>query len=439
MNQVQTIPHSDEAERSVLGAVFIDNAALGAVTASLSAADFYREPHKLLLRTFGRLAEQGVAIDTMTVIHALEEYGDLDRIGGAQWVARISHCTPTAANVGHHIRLVARESARRRTIQMAREVEQAAREGGDALETIAPTARELARLTQPEANARALSCGDAIQEALRDFADRKSGKVVGMDSPWPDLTKKTGVIRRGHLTVIAARPAMGKSALALQWCAHLLSQGTPCLYLSMEMPVVENINRLAAQVSGAHIGRVTATPPSFASEDEMQRYVQALHTISGWPGRWIDQRLSVHELRQRVEREVAEHGVRAVFVDYLQLLKRPQGMSPYDSVSEISLELKGMAGDLGVNVVAVAQLNRGVEQRADKRPLSSDLRDSGQIEQDANQVIMLYRDEVYDPESPDKGTAEVLVRKARGGTTGVVRLKSDLTRMRFSPLEERWS
>lgn len=437
-------PHSVEAEQALLGGLFLDVRAFDKVAGIVTEQDFFTLDHRKVFRAVSRLIERGQPVDTVTVADFLQSHHQLDEIGGLAYLVQLAQATPSAANIQKHAEIV-RESALKRALVAA---------SNDIAEKVhAPaglTGRELLDYAQAKVMAiseKALKHGsgpqhagvvmDAVLLRINELSERKShDEVTGLKTGFAELDKMTTGMQPGELIVIAARPSMGKTALALGICENVaLVQGKRALFFSLEMANDQLGIRMLASVSRVNQQRVKI---GRMNEAEWQRAYEASNRIRE-AGLYFEEEgsLTTNELRARartVHRECG--GLDLVVVDYLQLM---QGSGRTDNraleVAEMSRGLKMLAKELCCPVIALSQLNRGLEQRPNKRPIMSDLRDSGGIEQDADWILFVYRDEVYNVDSPDKGIAELIIGKQRNGPTGTVDANwiGELTRFEDRP------
>ena len=434
-------PHNLEAERSVLGAILLDERHLATLLADerLRPEHFYREAHEAVFAAMLALHQRGSAIDHLTVAEVLRQHGKLDQVGGVGAVEELYGWVPAAGHAGSYGRIV-RENAQLRALQRAAfEIQALIAERSDgAPELIERAERLVFALGAGESATRQRLLEDAVSEEIDrlERASRAERALPGLTTGIPDLDDLLGGLQNGRLYVLAARPGMGKSLLALQLARHAATvEGARALFASLEMSDGETAQRHLAALSGVdperlHLGRVRAedwTPLLKAANDTQGT---AMHLLD-------DGDLSLTRLRA-VARQLAIRRGRLglVVVDYLQLMRveRPTG-SRVEDVSELSRGLKRLARELDCPVIAVSQLSRAVEQRPDKRPVLADLRESGQIEADADCVLMLYRDDYYDRDSERPGEIDIIIRKNRQGRLGHATTRLD-RRLRLLPVNQ---
>lgn len=424
---VRELPHNDEAERSLLGAVFIDNAALDQqAVAALQPADFYRENHRHIFRAMREMHEARVAIDALTLADRLALAGKLDAIGGPTFLSRLSSSVPTIANVDRYAAIVSRDAARREGIHKLTEAIDGLHEGEDVRGELEHVTE---RLGASDAKRGPQHIGDLSRGVTIDMERRvlSGEKMAGVSTGWGNVDKLFGAgVKPGELAVIAGRPGMGKSAVSLALAAHAASIGQPTYVASYEMLAPQIALRHMASIAGV---RTNAARELRMSEDEWDRWIAALGSSRMEDPLWIEEMAgqSLASLVARVRQMVRDEGVTLVVVDYLQQVPVPSAYDQTARVTAVSNRLASLAKELGIGIVALAQLNRGVEQRADKRPMKSDLKSSGAIEEDADIIALLYRDAYYDQDHRGPDVVEVIVDKARSGTTGTAYLELDIS------------
>ncbi|MGH3009427.1 MAG: replicative DNA helicase [Gaiellaceae bacterium] len=418
-------PQNLEAEESVLGAMMISPLAIGAVTEILDASDFYRESHGKIYRAALQLYGKNEPVDAITLTNELEQRGELDEIGGRVRLHELAKLVPATANVRHYAEIVRENSTLRGLIHAGGEIAQLGWEReGEPTELVARAEQLVYELGERRTEGELVLFKDALVETFQRISHlyESGAEVTGLASGFKDLDKLTAGFQPANLVIIAARPSMGKSAFALEIANHVaVDQNVPCAFFSLEMSQQEVAQRLMCsrgKVDAHHI-----RTGKLAKED-WPRLVNACGQLEAAP-LYVDDTpaLSLLELRARAQtlkRRRPELGL--IVVDYLQLMTTGRNdESRLQEVSSISRGLKEIAKDLDLPVVALSQLNRSPEQRHDKRPMLSDLRESGSIEQDADLVMFLYREEYYDRDDADdskKGIAEVIIAKHRNGPIG---------------------
>ncbi|MCA1849136.1 MAG: replicative DNA helicase [Actinobacteria bacterium] len=436
-----------DAERAVIGAMLVSETAVAAVAERLQAEDFYSEVHRVIYGAMMRLYTRGDPIDQLTLTNELRSVGEFEKIGGRAYVFQIVESVPTAANAARYAEIVRGKALLRDIIDVgSRITEDAFREPEDvseALDSAEQLVYGVSNRTLREHLAPVSELAPGALEMIQRLYEAE-GEVTGVETGFDDLDRLTTGFHKSDLVILAARPAMGKTALALNAIWHASGQkGIPVAIFSLEMSKEQLVQRLISQVT--RIPAQALRSGNVRAED-WPKLVRGVAEVSRAPI-WIDDTAGVTlmEMRAKVRRLssklIAEGGppLSLVVVDYLQLMVGQSNRSEnrQQEIAEISRGLKVLARDLDVPVLAIAQLSRAVEQRHDKRPLLSDLRDSGALEQDADMVMFLYRDEYYNSDSDDKGVAEVIVGKHRNGPTGKVQLAWMEQYTKFASLARR--
>jgi len=440
---VRTPPNSVEAEQSVLGGLLLDNSAWDRIADRLIGEDFYRHDHRLIFQHISRLIEQSRPADAITVYEALQTSGKAADAGGLVYLNSLAQNTPSAANIRRYAEIVRERAVLRRLITVGEEVASSALnpQGREAKQILDEAETKVFQIAEQGARDRGgfqklEPLLTKVVERIQELFDRgNSSDVTGVPSGFHDLDSKTAGFQEGDLIIIAGRPSMGKTALALNIGQHVaIDMGMPVAVFSMEM----GAEQLAMRLLGS-VGRIDAQRlrTGRLTDEDWPKLSEAIERMHAAPLH-IDETpaLSSLDLRARARRLAREYGkLGLIVVDYLQLMSaNSAGENRATEISEISRSLKGLAKELKVPVIALSQLNRTVEQRQDKRPVMSDLRESGAIEQDADVILFIYRDEVYNPESPDKGIAEIIIGKQRNGPIGRVQLRFGGEHTRFDNL-----
>jgi replicative DNA helicase len=422
-------PHSVEAEQSVLGGLMLDNESWLQVSEKLTDQDFYRRDHASIFRGVEALANAGKPYDIVTLAEWLETNGQLAAAGGLQYLAQLADNTPTAANIGAYADIVRERAVLRSLIRAGTDIAESAfrTEGRSALELIDEAERVVFQIAERESRGR--KGFQPIKQLLVAALDRidqlhqRDSPITGVPTGYSDLDDKTSGLQPSDLVIIAGRPSMGKTAFALNLAQNAALHGdTPVAIFSMEMPSEQLAMRLLSS-----LGRIDQHKlrTGKLGDDDWPRLTHAVGHLSEVK-LYIDDTpaLTPGDLRARCRRLAREHGLGMVVIDYLQLM-HVHGTSENRAteISEISRSLKALAKELNVPVLALSQLNRSLEQRGDKRPVMSDLRESGAIEQDADVIMFIYRDEVYNEDSTDKGIAEIIIGKQRNGPIGTIKLR----------------
>jgi replicative DNA helicase len=425
-------PHSLEAEQSVLGGLLLENAAADRISDILRGEDFYNDPHRVLYKAIIDLIAENKPADVVTVNEALASLKKLDYVGGMAYLGALVENVPTAANIRRYAEIVRERAILRRLAAAGGEIADAAynpmgrsvREILDGAETkVFEIAEHGARGQQGFQEIRGLLT--QVVERIEYLYHRDNpSDVTGIATGFTDLDRMTSGLQEGDLIVIAGRPSMGKTSLALNIGEHIaLSSKMPVAIFSMEMGATQLAMRIVGSAGRLDQQRIRT---GRLSNEDWERLSTVLGRLNDAPIH-IDETpaLNALELRARARRLSRQYGGKlgAIVVDYLQLMQAVgEGENRATEISEISRSLKALAKELKVPVMALSQLNRSLEQRPNKRPVMSDLRESGAIEQDADVILFIYRDEVYNPETPDKGVAEIIIGKQRNGPIGFVRL-----------------
>ncbi|WP_126429189.1 replicative DNA helicase [Brevibacillus marinus] len=418
-------PQNTEAEQSVLGAVFLSKEALHTALEILKPEDFYKTAHQRIFQAMLDLYERGEPVDLVTVTAELQDQKVLDEVGGVTYLTNLASAVPTAANVEYYARIVEEKSLLRRLIRTATKI---ANDGytreDDVEEIIADAERYILELSQHRSRNGFVPIRDILVETYEriEFLSQRREEVTGIPSGYPDLDRMTSGFQRSDLIILAARPSVGKTAFALNVAQNVAARaGESVAIFSLEMAASQLVQRMLCAEGNIDAQKLRT---GRLDEDDWQKLTMAIGTLGRAPI-YIDDTpgITVQEIRAKCRRLQAEHGLGMVLIDYLQLIhSRGRGESRQQEVSEISRMLKGIARELNVPVLALSQLSRSVEQRQDKRPIMSDIRESGSIEQDADIVAFLYRDDYYNRESENNNTVEVIIAKQRNGPTGTVEL-----------------
>jgi replicative DNA helicase len=425
---IKMLPHSIEAERSVLGGVLLSDHAWDSVAELLTPGDFYRPDHRLIYRQMATLANANEPIDPVTVADALNAGGELENAGGFGYLAELAKDTPSASNIRAYATVVRDRSALRHLIQAAQDIADSGfnPDGRSSDELIDEAERKIMQITEqgPKAGG-PVEVNPLLSRAVERIDELYSsdGDITGLSTGYNELDEMTSGLQRSDLVIVAGRPSMGKTSFAMNLVEHaVLNQDRPILVFSMEMPADQLIVRMLSS-----IGRIDQTRIRNGKlEQEDWPKLSAAVTKLKDKALYIDDTpaLTPTEIRSRARRVARETGgLGMIMVDYLQLM-RVAGFSEGRTaeISEISRNLKAIAKEFDCPMVALSQLNRALEQRNNKRPINSDLRESGAIEQDADVIMFIYRDEVYNEDSSDKGVAEIIIGKQRNGPIGTCRL-----------------
>jgi replicative DNA helicase len=422
-------PHSIAGEQSVLGGLMLDNTAWDKVSDIVTAADFYRQDHRLIFTAITTLANEGKPLDAITVAEQLSITSHTEPAGGLAYLSELVKNTPSAANIKAYGEIVRERSVLRQLIAATNEIAESAYDtkGRKSTEILDEAERKVFKIaeTGPQQGGPE-PVNPIIAKTLKkiDALFHSDGGITGVTTGFSDLDERTSGMQKSDLIILAGRPSMGKTSLAMNLVENaLLKTELPVLVFSMEMPADSLVMRMLSS-----LGRIDQSKirNGKLDEEDWPRLTSAVNMLKGKP-LYIDDSaaLSPTELRSRSRRVAREHKGKLglIMVDYLQLMRVPgftEGRTA--EISEISRGLKALAKELECPVLALSQLNRSLEQRPNKRPVNSDLRESGAIEQDADLIIFIYRDEVYNEDTNDKGIAEIIIGKQRNGPIGTLRL-----------------
>lgn len=427
IERLKVPPHSVEAERAVLGGLMLDNSTWEQIGDRLRSEDFYRRDHQLIFSALLDHAERLAPFDVVTVGDWLKARGELEEAGGLSYLIGLARDTPSAVNVRAYADIVCERAMLRELIGAGGAIAGAAfaTEGRPLAEIIDEAERRVFEIAERGHRRRQgfRKISGLLTEAVDRIHELESSKshITGLPTGISDLDERTAGLQPGDLVIIAGRPSMGKTSLAMNIAENVaISEKRATAIFSMEMPAVQLTLRMLSSLGRIDQGRLRTGQ---LADDEWPRIVSNIELLSGAP-LYVDDSaaLSPIELRARARRlKREEKGLALIVIDYLQLMQVPGTReNRATEISEISRSLKALAKELEVPIVALSQLNRGVEQRPNKRPMMSDLRESGSIEQDADVIMMLYRDEYYNENSPEKGIAEINIVKQRNGPTGKV-------------------
>jgi replicative DNA helicase len=429
--QLRIPPHSIEAEQSVLGGLLLDNAAFDKIADMVGEGDFYRDEHKRIYRQISKLLERSKPVDVVTVAESLDAAGEGSETGGLAYLGELAANTPSAANIRRYAEIVRERAVLRQLVTAGDEI------AGSALNPLGRDPKQL--LDEAEARVFAIAEGGfrhqsgfqhinplltQVVERIQELHDRDNpSDITGVPTGYHDLDAKTSGLQPGDLLIVAGRPSMGKTSFALNMAEYVaIEVGLPVAIFSMEMGGTQLAMRMLSSVGKLDAHRVRT---GRLNDDEWSRLSFALGKMHEAP-LYIDETPALNpiDLRARARRLHRQCGkLGLIVIDYLQLMSATSyGENRATEISEISRSLKSLAKELNVPVMALSQLNRSLEQRPNKRPVMSDLRESGAIEQDADVIMFIYRDEVYNPDTPEKGSAEIIIGKQRNGPIGMVRL-----------------
>lgn len=440
--EFRILPHDLVAEQSVLGAVFIAPDTIISLADELVPDDFYKPANKIVFKTMLSLFKKGEPIDATTMVSALTNQGYISTIGGINYVVELVNSTPTSKNVEHYAKLVKEKATLRKVIADLSDSLSSAYQGDVSIgDIIAKTEKSMLNISNQNTGSGFRNVADILDTHMQMVETRSQtdGFVTGLSTGFVGLDKITTGLHEGNLIILAARPAMGKTALALNIAKHVaVQEHKPTVIFSLEMGAEELIERIVASegmVPGYHL------KTGNLSTDEWKRIVQAQSNLYDTPI-FVDDTagIRISEIRSKARKLSQEMGsLGIIIIDYLQLITGSKGENRQQIVSEISRELKILAKDLRVPVIALSQLSRSVEQRQDRRPMLSDLRESGSIEQDADIVAFLYRDAYYQKEQADSqesnNVTELILEKNRHGSLGTVKLYFHKEYTKFSSVE----
>ncbi len=444
--QNMNLPHSMEAEQAVLGGLMLDNQRFDAVAEIVSENDFFKGDHRQIFAVMNTLYEAGSPLDHVTLSEALHQQDELERVGGLGYLVELSANTPSAANITAYANIVRERSTLRQLISAANEISQtshnpAGLDSDDLLQMAERRVLEIAEDRPKEGGFEGVNTLLKSTVERIDLLFRSDSDITGVSTGLTELNERTSGWQPGEMIVLAARPSMGKTALALNFVeTAIMTQEKPALVFSMEMPADSLVMRMLSSIGRIDAGKLR---DGSLTEEDWPKLSAAVAKMKDKP-LFIDDTpgLTPQEIRARVKRVVRSYHMELqqkqpqltqeeleekskpglVMIDYLQLMQvagKSEGRT--QEISEISRSMKALAKEYSCPVIALSQLNRGVEQRPNKRPMNSDLRESGAIEQDADVILFIYRDEYYNEDSPDKGVAELIVGKQRNGEVGTSR------------------
>jgi replicative DNA helicase len=433
-------PHNLEAEESVLGSMLISKDAIAEVVEVLVADDFYRPAHRTVFAAIVGLFGRGEAVDAVTVMEDLRRAGTLEDIGGALFIHSLAESVPTAANAGYYARIVKDAGTLRRLIDAGTRIVQLGFRTPQDTESAVDEAEQIIyQVAQGRVTDDYRSLSDVLKDTL-DAIERLHNdqrEVTGVPTGFPELDRLTSGLQPANLVIVAARPAIGKSTMGLDIARHAsVRVGIPAVIFSLEMSRTELVQRLMCAECTVDMQRLRT---GRMEESDWMRLTRSLGKLADAP-LFIDDsaNTTLMEIRAKCRRLKQRHGLGLVVVDYLQLMQPGRKYeNRQQEVSEMSRGLKLLAKELAVPVIAISQLSRQPEARSDRRPMLSDLRESGSLEQDADMVVFIYRDEVYDQESPRKGEADFIVAKHRNGPTDTVTVTFQGQYSRFAPMAAR--
>ena len=429
-------PQSIDAEQSVLGAMLIDNAAIAQVTEIISASDFYREAHRVIFDAMMKLYAKNEAVDLITITDVLRRENKMDDVGGIAYITSLANAVPTAANVKYHAKIVYEKSVLRQMVKVSTEIAAMGYEAEDEVSVLLDKAESrILEISNRGKNSEFTHIGTILGSAvemIQALTENKGG-LTGIPTGFTDLDKLTSGLHPSDFIILAARPSMGKTAFALNVVQNVALRAHKKLkkrepyavaFFSLEMSKEQLVNRMLCAEANIDSQRLRTGEMAEKDWHALWAACEDMHTakiyIDDTPG------ITAMDMRSRARRLKAEHGLDLIVVDYLQLMqgsgKRNNSGDRQQEVSEISRSLKALARELDVPVIALSQLSRGVEARQVKRPMLSDLRESGSLEQDADIVAFLYREDYYNPETENQNITELIIAKHRNGPVDTVNL-----------------
>lgn len=425
----RTPPQNNEAEQAIIGAIFIEPNALITAAEVLQPEDFYRQAHQHIFRAMVMMNEQGKALDVVTVSEMLKSQGLIEDIGGITYLTDLAVSVPTAANIAYYIEIVEEKALLRRLINTATQIATSGFANEESVEALVDDAeRRILEVAQRKNVGQFKNITDVLSEAYDniELLSNREGDITGLPTGFKELDRMTAGFQRNDLIIVAARPSVGKTAFALNIAQNTaIKTNETVAIFSLEMGASQLINRMLCAEGNIDAQNMRTGK---LNDEEWRKLALAISTLSS-TNIFIDDSpgIRVNEIRSKCRRLKQEHGLGMIVIDYLQLIQGSGiggGENRQQEVSEISRTLKQLARELEVPVIALSQLSRGVEQRQDKRPMMSDIRESGSIEQDADIVAFLYREDYYDREAAeeDNGTIEIIIAKQRNGPVGTVQL-----------------
>ena len=435
-------PHSIDGEQSVLGGLMLDNSCWDTVSNLVSAADFYRKDHRLIFQAMETLTEKNEPMDVVTLSEALDNLKQLDAVGGLAYLGELANNTPTASNIKAYATIVHERATLRQLIHVSHEIADSCfnPEGRAGHELLDDAERKVFQIAEARPKTgEPMGVKELLSKAVTriDELSQSGGGITGLSTGFSDLDNLTSGLQPSDLVIVAGRPSMGKTTLAMNLVESAVIGGDqPVLVFSMEMPGDSLMMRMLASLGRIDQGKVRTGQ---LTDDDWPRLTSAINLLHE-KLLFIDDTpaLTPTDMRSRARRIVREHGpLGLIAIDYLQLM-RVAGSSEnrVGEISEISRSLKALAKEFECPIIALSQLNRSLEQRPNKRPIMSDLRESGAIEQDADVIMFIYRDEVYNEDSPDRGRAEIIVGKQRNGPIGTINLAFNGKYTRFDNLSQ---
>jgi replicative DNA helicase len=435
-------PQNIEAEQAVLGAIFLEPSALTVASEVLIPEDFYRAAHQKIFNAMLKLNDDGKVVDLVTVTEELAAAKLIEDTGGVSYLSELASSVPTAANIEYYARIVEEKSLLRRLIRTATEIASDGYSREDEVEALLSEAEKNILAVAQRKNAGSFhNIKDVLVRTYDNIEEmhNRVGEITGISTGFAELDRMTAGFQRNDLIIVGARPSVGKTAFALNIAANVATKtGENVAIFSLEMGAEQLVMRMLCSEGNIDAQRLRT---GSLTDDDWGKLTMAMGSLSN-SGIFIDDTpgVRISDIRSKCRRLQQEHGLGMILIDYLQLIlgSGRAGENRQQEVSEISRSLKQLARELKVPVIALSQLSRGVEQRQDKRPMMSDIRESGSIEQDADIVAFLYRDDYYDKESENKNIIEIIIAKQRNGPTGTVSLAFVKEYNKFVNLETRY-
>jgi replicative DNA helicase len=437
--EINLPPQNIEAEISLLGAIMLDKEAIIKIADIVSPTDFYKENHQEIYTSMVALYEKREPIDVITLTNELEERKKLEQVGGSSYITTLASSVPSAAHVINYARIVADKALLRRLIKASSEIADLALQENEEIANLLDKSEQVIfRVSQKHLKENFIPIKDVLTESFDriDELHKDKNTIRGVPTGFRDLDNILAGLQQSDLIIVAARPSMGKTSLALNMAQFVAAkEGMPVAVFSLEMSKEQLVDRLICNEAGIDSWKLRT---GNLDDDDFPRIGTAMATLSEAP-LYIDDSagLNVLEMRTKARRLQAEHGLGLVVVDYIQLIQGNGSSNRVEEVSEISRSLKGLARELNVPVVALSQLSRAVENRPSRIPQLADLRESGSIEQDADVVIFIYREDYYEQNTERKNIADILIRKHRNGPTGQLELYFKAEQMKFNTIEKK--
>ncbi|MDU1312418.1 replicative DNA helicase [Clostridium sp.] len=421
---MRSLPQSIEAEQSVIGSMIIDKSAIAQVAEKLTEDDFYRDGHKIIYKSIFEMFKNDMAVDLVTLLEYLKSTDQLEKAGGVTYITEVSSSVPTTANLSSYIKIVEEKSILRRLIKASTAIiEDSYNKQGEVEGVLDLAEKKIFDIAEKRSTSDFEALSDVLERGFLEIERlfNNKGQITGVPSGFTDLDAKTSGFQKGDMVLIAARPSMGKTTFALNIAENAaLREGKSVVIFSLEMPKEQLAYKLLC--SEANVDMLKLRTGNLDDKD-WENIARATGPLSK-AKIYIDDTagVTVMEMRSKCRRLKMEYGIDLILIDYLQLMSGSSSENRQQEVSEISRSIKALAKEMECPVIALSQLSRAPEQRADHRPMLSDLRESGSIEQDADLVMFLYRDEYYNKETEDKNMAECIVAKHRNGPVGTVKM-----------------